>query len=330
MATVLNPNATDDEPLRISLEDEPAVAEAGEKAVPLAPPAPAPAPAAGIDELKRQLDLTARNRQEWQQHAQQMRNERDQQAQVATQAQERGILAEEVVNETKLKSVNDQFAATQEAQQAAYEAGQWDKVAEMNVKMNRLGGQVAVLEVHQQQLANNRQQYIANQQWQQQQRQNAATQQQQRPAAPADPVEAFIATRTKATQQFIRTHRDKIFRADGTLRQAAIDADGRAKDQGFKEDTDDYFRYVEGELTSGSQEAPRQRQNKNTTARPMTAPHTAAPVSRGGNVPGQISGSEFVMTPYMRELAQEQGVPPAEWAKEYVRLVREGRMDPIE
>jgi hypothetical protein len=35
------------------------------------------------------------------------------------------------------------------------------------------------------------------------------------------------------------------------------------------------------------------------------------------------------MTPKMRRLAEEQGVEPREWARNYVRLLNEGRITPI-
>ena len=35
------------------------------------------------------------------------------------------------------------------------------------------------------------------------------------------------------------------------------------------------------------------------------------------------------MTPHMRKLAAEQGVTPQEWAENYVRLLKEGRITPI-
>jgi hypothetical protein len=35
------------------------------------------------------------------------------------------------------------------------------------------------------------------------------------------------------------------------------------------------------------------------------------------------------MTPKMRRLADEQGVTPSEWATNYVKLLKEGRITPI-
>lgn len=325
MATVLNPNAGEDEPLRINLEED-ATAGSVVVAPAVAEPAPSPAPAAGIDELARQLSETRRNREQWVQHARQKEQEAQQHAAIATQAQERGILVEEVLNETRLKSVTDQLESLRETQQGAYESGDWGKVAGTNVKMADLGGQKAVLEQQQQWLASQRQQHVAQQQYNQQQREQAAA---TAAAAPTDPVEATLAKRTPRTQAFLRQH-PELMRSDGSFTRAAVDAHERAMDEKLKVDTDDYFRRVEEILGSGGGGETRQRQVKDTSARPKGAPTTAAPVSRGGNVPGQISGSEFVMTPHMRELAEEQGVEPAEWAAQYVRLVREGRIEPIE
>jgi hypothetical protein len=57
----------------------------------------------------------------------------------------------------------------------------------------------------------------------------------------------------------------------------------------------------------------------------------AAPVERGA-APGGGSNTDpntFVMTPKMRRLAEEQGVTPRDWAVNYIRLLREGRINPI-
>ena len=59
----------------------------------------------------------------------------------------------------------------------------------------------------------------------------------------------------------------------------------------------------------------------------------AAPVARGAG-PGAGSGvvnpdGTFTITPKMRRLAEEQGVPIKEWVTNYVKLVRDGRMTPI-
>jgi hypothetical protein len=57
---------------------------------------------------------------------------------------------------------------------------------------------------------------------------------------------------------------------------------------------------------------------------------SAAPVSR--SIPQHVGGTEYVLTPRLRELAVEQLGPgnEAEWFQNYVASVRAGKMDPIE
>lgn len=321
MATVLNPNAAEDEPLRINLDDAEIPTAAAEK------PAAVVKPADGVEELKRQLAAVSQNREQWQAHAQRKEHEARQQSQyaqqqaaIAQQAQERGILSDEVVVETRMKAVDEQMESLTKMQGAAYSGGEWDAVADINRKMAALGGERAVLETKAEYLLNQRQQYLAQQQ------QRAAAPQQQQPQQPTDPFERALAGRTPRTQQFLRQHRDLV-RPDGSLKRVAVEAHEQALDDGLRVDTDDYFRKIEELL--GSDDG-RTRAVKGNVAKPKGPPTVAAGVSRGGSVPGQINGSEFVMSARMRELAQEQGVEPAEWASQYVRLIREGKIDPIE
>lgn len=72
----------------------------------------------------------------------------------------------------------------------------------------------------------------------------APAQQQQRPAAaPADPVEAFIQTRTPMTQNWLRQHRDYITDPVKNNKMTAAHYDAMA--QGHQPDTDGYFKHVE-------------------------------------------------------------------------------------
>jgi len=324
MASVINPNAAEDEPLRINLEEE--AAEDGVTPAPAAPAAPA-TPAVGIEDLKRQLDAAENNRRMLAESARRMQLERDHANAVAAEAERRGISAQEVVNETRLNGVQEQLNSLAESQKNAYEAGEWGKVAEINLQLNKLGGELALLERDRAWLQQHREQYVAQQQARAYQAQQAA---QQQPQLPSDPFERALVGRTQRTQQFLREHKDLV-RPDGSLKRAAIEAHERALDEGLAVDTDAYFSKVEELLAS---DAPRQRQSKNTAApspiRPKGPPTSAAPVSRvTSGIPG-FSGSEFTMTPRMRQLAEEQGIPPAEWAENYIRLVREGRMEPFQ
>lgn len=322
MATVLNPNAAEDEPLRINLDETP----------PAAAPASAPAPAttapAAIDDLKKQLHEAARFRDQQTQAIRALAHQRDQQAHyaqqqaaVAAQAQERGILADEVIIENRTRHVAEQLDSMKEAQATAYSAGEWDKVADLNVKISRLGGEMAVLEQKTEYLQGQRQQYIAYQQEQQrlaQQPRSAA------PQAPTDPFERALANRTPRTQQFLRAHRDLV-RSDGSLKKAAVEAHERALDEGLRVDTDDYFRFIEQNLGDD-----RERAVKGTSARPKGPPTVAASVSR--SAVGHQGGTEYVMSPTLRQHAIDQLGPgnEAEWFENYVRLIREKKIDPIE
>lgn len=336
MPTVMNPNAADDEPLHIKLEDdEPAPAAAAEPAAPppAAPAAPAPTPAAGVEDLKRQLAESKRNREVAAQAAQRAAAERDQALAIAAEAQRRGVSADEVVVDTRLAAAQQEMEALTEAQTAAFEAGDWKKVAELNAKMNRAGGSLAFLEAQRTALQGQRAQFEAHQQ----QLANQQAARQAAPPRPSDPIEAYIGTRSAPSQQFMRQHRAKIFRPDGSIKRVAIDAHEAALDAGHAIDTPDYFRHLETALGGGGgqpQGGERVRAVKDTAAqRPQGAPTVAAPVSR--ETLGRGGGSEYVMTPRMRELAREQmgsdsTEAAVEWFKSYQKAVREGRMEPLE
>jgi len=326
MATVLNPNAAEDEPLRINLDETPPVAAA--EAAP-APPAPATTPPAAIDDLKRQLQEAARYRDQQTQAMRALAQQRDQQAYyaqqqaaVAAQAQERGILADEVIVENRTRHVTEQLESMKEAQATAYSAGEWDKVADLNVKIGRLSGEMAVLEQKTEYLQGQRQQYLAYQQAQQQRAQQP--QPQPRPQVSADPFERALAGRTEPTQKFLRAHRDLV-RSDGSLKKVAVEAHERALDEGLRVDTEDYFKFIEQNLGDD-----RSRAVKGTSARPKGPPTVAASVSR--SAVGHQGGTEYVMSPTLRQHAIDQLGPgnEAEWFDNYVRLIREGKIDPIE
>jgi hypothetical protein len=115
-------------------------------------------------------------------------------------------------------------------------------------------------------------------------------------------------------------------RSDGSLKRQAIDAHDSALDAGHAVDTPAYFSYIEGIIGSGGG-------NGGEPARGGRAPSMAAPVERGAS-PDRASGvvnadGTFTITPKMRRLAEEQGVPVKEWVQNYVRLVKEGRMTPL-
>jgi hypothetical protein len=255
---------------------------------------------------------------------QRLQTERDNAIRFAQEAERRGVSTYELYTETQITGVQEQMDALGAQQEGALSDGDFKTVAEINKKLTKLGGQLAILERDKATLAEQR---------------AVMTQQHQRPISPqgggqpaapqppADPLERAIMNRTEPTKAFLRKHPDLI-RGDGSLKRAAIDAHDNALDAGYQVDTPGYFQYIEGVLGGGKPAPadnggqPRQR-----------APMMAAPVERGaapgGGGGGAGADGTFMVTPKMRRLAEEQGVPIKEWATNYLRLLREGRITPI-
>jgi hypothetical protein len=305
-------------------EPEEKIASGG---VPAAKPPPVPgpsatpaAPQAGLEELQQQINAERAERTRVTQVAQQIARERDQAVAFAQEAERKGVSTYELYNENQIKATQDQMEALSAQAEQAMQDGDFKRAATVNLKIGRLGGALAVLERDQAVLAQQREQGQQRPQQQQQPRQQPAA-----PAAPTDPFERALVGRSEPTKGFLRKHPDLV-RGDGTLKRSVIDAHDRALDEGYQIDTPGYFEYVEKSLMAqtpkgdgGAVSHVRQQQ-------------FSAPVARNGgpgNSGGGAGGGNFVMTPKMRRLAAEQGVPEKEWAQNYVRLLAEGRITPI-
>jgi hypothetical protein len=279
------------------------------------PPVPGPgsvSPQVGLTELEKQIETERRARERAQQDTRRLQAERDQAMAYAQDAERRGATNWEQQVDTHIAHGQEQMEALTLQQEAAYNDGDFKTVAEINRKLSHLGGQLGSLErekanyLHQRERAAQQQQHVRQQSVQ--------------PEQPTDPVERAIQGRTDATKAFLRKH-PELIRSDGTIKRVALDAHERALDAGLAVDTHDYFDYIEKSVTpAGPSEVL-------VPARQSSEPGgTAAPVSRGS---GPGSNGTFVMTPRMRKLAEEQGVTPQEWATNYVRLLKEGRITPI-
>lgn len=328
MATILNPDAAPDEPLQVQLDDEsPAQGSATSPSTPSVPGGSATVePAVGIEDLKRQLDESARDREAMAERNRRLQQERDYAQAVAAEAQARGVTQDEVVNDTHLNNAQEQMAAATAAQKTAYEAGDWNAVAEANARMARLGGVIAQLEQRKYDLQAHRERFVA---YQQQQAEIAKRQQAQ---GPADPVERLLAGKTERTRDYLRQHKDLI-RSDGTLKSIAIDAHNYALDNDARVDTDDYFARIDEFIASKGRpaqrnEAPpreeRVRDVRDTSVRPKAAPMAAAPVSRGGTSSGR---GVVTISPEMRATAESLGMDPVEYWEGQQQLYRDGRME---
>jgi len=308
-------------------EDKEKVAapQASEKEKPAAskpPPVPGPgaAPAQGLAELQRQIAAERAERARVTQEAHRIAAERDQAIAFAQEAERRGVSTYELYTENSIKAVQEKMIALSEQGEVALQDGNFKRHQALNLEVGRLGGQLGVLERDYAILVQQREQ--ASQQRQPQRQPQPQQQRPQQPQLPTDPFERAIYGRTEPTKSFLRKH-PELVRDDGTLKKVAIDAHESALDAGHRADTAGYFDYIEKSLMpSGTPGHPA----------PRGAPTTAAPVTRaGGPGGGGALGSNgtFTMTPKMRRLAEEQGVTPQEWAKNYVRLLAEGRITPI-
>jgi hypothetical protein len=259
--------------------------------------------------------------------ARQIAAERDQAVAFAQEAERRGVSTYELYNENQIKATEDKMVSLAAASEQAMTDGDFKRAASLNLELGRLGGDLGVLKRDHAILQEQRQQ-MGQPRQQQGQPQPQRQQPPQQPQPPTDPIERAIQGRTEPTKAFLRKHPDLI-RGDGSLKRTAIEAHERALDDGHTADTQGYFDYIEKSLNM-TQTPERPVGSPTHLASRGQAPSIAAPVARAGG-PGTAGGGNgtFTMTPKMRRLAEEQGVTPQEWAKNYVRLLAEGRITPI-
>jgi hypothetical protein len=273
---------------------------------------PAAPPQTGLADLQRQMQAERTAREQAQQESRRLAQERDQALLFAQEAERRGVSTYELYNENQIKATQDRMEALASQSEQAMQDGDFKRATTLNLQIGRLGGSLAVLERDQAVLIQQREQM--------QQPRQPAQQQPQRPVqrqVPTDPFERAIMERSEPTKEFLRKHPDLV-RSDGSLKHAVVSAHERAKDEGYQPDTPGYFEYIEKSLQA---QVPAAGRGAPTTAAPVT--RSPSPVSNGA------AGQPFVMTPKMRRLAAEQGVPEKEWAQNYVRLLAEGRITPI-
>jgi hypothetical protein len=275
-----------------------------------------------LAELQQQMRVERAERERATELARRMAVERDQAVAYAQEAERRGVSTYELYNEDKIKATTEHMEALAREGEQAMQDGDFKRAAALNLQIGRLGGNLAVLERDQ----------LVLQQQRQQMSQPRQPQQPQQAELPADPFERAIRDRSEPTKRFLRQH-PHLVRQDGTITKAALDAHESARDAGYQIDTPAYFQHIEQQLNGGEQQQQREGREQRGPAPPVPpgrAPTTAAPVERGGGTSvNGVRGGTFEMTPYMRRLAEEQGVTPQEWARNYVRLLDEGRIQPI-
>lgn len=315
--------ADEDESVVIDLSDDtpPAgeTAAAEKKPPPVPGPGTAPAaPQAALADLQAQMQAERDRNAQITEQARRIANERDQAIVFAQQAEARGMSTYELYNENQIKATQDQMESLAAQAEQAMQDGDFKRASTLNLKIGRLGGNLAVLERDQAVLQQQREQMGRQPQRQQQPQQQP--QQPQRRAVPTDPLERAIMDRTEPTKAFLRKHPDLV-RGDGTLKRIAIDSHERALDEGYQVDTPGYFEYIEKSINANTPAS--------TNGNGQQRQNYSAPVARGGGN-GSMGGPQtFTMTAKMRRLAAEQGVSEKEWAQNYVRLLAEGRITPV-
>lgn len=318
MADADNPDARGDEDLIVTLSDDDGDKEKGKtEAVKLAPvPGPGTKTAAdGLNDLEGQIVSERNARARAEATAAAAIAERNQAVGVAREAQVRGAKQREVAIDNQIANCTNEIDRITEMAEAAYNEGDFKKVTGFNRDLAKLGGDLAVFKRDKQWAANQ-----AVQLTQQQPGTRQPTEQ-----APADPFEAAIKDRTPATQDFLRKHKDLV-RSDGTFKRVAVDAHDDAIDSGLRVDTPQYFEHIEKALAKANGEAKTEKADSGYSA----APERGEPLGRQPVNGIQLnSKGEFKMTPKMQRLAAEQGVEPLDWARNYVRLLKEGRITPI-
>ncbi len=232
-----------------------------------------------VDDLKAQFkELEAeKTREQESRQAAQRQAETERQARVAAE-QERDAGRTEIT-ETRLGTVEQGIASAVTASEAAkaeiktaMEAGDWEKLSSAQEKLadarshfNRLTEAKADLEV---------------------QKATPQRTEPERPAATADPIEAYISGRTAQTQGWLRAHKDFITdpRKNAKLTGAHWDAVG----EGLTPDTTEYFSHVE-KFLGLTKDAPANGKGNGTSAparRAASAPVAPVQASAGGTSGG--------------------------------------------
>lgn len=144
------------------------------------------------------------------------------------------------------------------------------------------------------------------------------------PAAP-DPVDAYIGQFSAASQAWLRDHKDCV--TDPKMNNKMIGAHHRAVAEGYKPDSNEYFDFMEkdiglkvddaGEIEPEQRLQPQRRAAPSLAARPSRQP----PAANGRQAPREVR-----LTADEVAVAKENGLTPAEYAREKVKLEDEGRI----
>jgi hypothetical protein len=281
--------------IEIVHEDDAGLAPEGQQA---APAAPVITPEEGISDLKRQLDEATARAANAEAAAQAASTES---ARFRTEADQARYTAISRAMETATSEVERQEAAWA----TAMESGDYKAAAKAQTAQAKAAQQLNQLEAGKQQMEAMR-----------------ADPRYQQPAQPRHDPNSFegrIAAMSPRTQQWLRAHPDAV--SNPMKNAEVVLAHQKAVAAGHAPDSDAYFHFVEQEAgyrAPVAQPAPR-------VANP------SAPASQQARAPAgpQINGNRIVMTPKMREAARTAGVTEKEYAREYLKAVKNGDIEPL-
>jgi hypothetical protein len=152
------------------------------------------------------------------------------------------------------------------------------------------------------------------------------------PPQHSDPVEQFARSLTPRAGDWVRKHPECV--TDKSVYDMMIAAHHRALRLGHQVDSDGYFGFVEKALGYDSAPVSTTTVQRDDDASPLSdaaAPAVerqrppAAPVTRSGTANGQRS-NVVRLTPEQREIAENLGMDPAEYWRNYQTLKSEGRI----
>ena len=246
-----------------------------------------------LREQKKVLEADAERERQTRQAAEQ-RAQREQEARVA--AEQKVETVQKEVADSRLGTVEQGLAAAQteaEAAQAEYvsaqEAGDWKRASDAQRKMARAEARIVRLDEAKSDLEAAAKAPVRTE-----------TRQETRQETQPDQVEAFIASRDKPTQAWLRNHMDdaRVLATNSDPRRAAklTAADNEAFAEGLTRGSPEYFAHVETYLgmtkaaaaTNGANNGAQRQQQRRASSAPV------APVSQSGGSAVNGGGSNEV------------------------------------
>lgn len=257
------------------------------------------------DDLRRQVQQATQRADEAHQRMQAEANRRVAAEREVVEARQRVEATSQAAVINALEAAKSEASRMRGELRAAFEAGDYSKVADIQFDIGRIGARVEQLESGAQSF--------------EQQRTQQLRQEPQRPAAPSDPIEADLANRTPRTREWLQKNRN--FYTDNKFNAKVVAAHASAIANDIAPDTDAYFDYVERAIGL-KQDAPQ------PAPRATSSPALAAPSSRSTqSMSGATRSGDLIITAKDRAAAAMCGIDAEEYAKERVRLEQAGELN---